>query len=113
MIQSAKSLNAECKQNQQVYTFMCSYCFNRYSCIVGFELAITAAPRSMQATAMGILFIPDGIASIVRYEIITRSPHIGYINAYFIAGITGSIGSAVLLLVIHKKWNWHLISGRK
>ena len=41
------------------------YDYGMFLYTVGFELALVAAPRSLQTTAMGILFIPDGIANIL------------------------------------------------
>ena len=82
--------------------------------IVGFELALVAAPRSLQTTAMGILFIPDGIANILTLvtQTSTAELHISELSLYnltlyatHIPGMVVNIACLGFVVLMHRKFS--------
>mgnify|MGYP001804462047 CR=1 FL=1 len=69
--------------------------------IVGYELTILSAPRSMQATAMGMFFSPDGLTMLVNLAY-TYIPGAGLTANYYYTGKALNTISIVVLVVLEK-----------
>lgn len=70
----------------------------------GYELAIVSAPRSMQATAMGVFYSMYDFPNLVRIAV-NQSPGATFTRTYSYVGVILDIISIVLLLIIHKRWH--------
>ena len=79
-----------------------------------FELGIIAAPRSMQGTAIGIVFIIEGLSNLVSLGAI-YSPKAPmaiavYSAAHYYVGIGLNLVGMVAVILIHRKWKWHILA---
>ena len=71
--------------------------------LVGYELALVAAPRSMQATAMGIFFSIDGLANLVKLVVI-YTPGGFFTDTFYFVGIGTNVLGLIFVVTINKKW---------
>ena len=86
--------------------------FNKRCFIVVLELAFLSAPRSMQGTAMGMVFLLTGMAYMVHFLIESTMHSYGIefsvstAKVYFwSAGFGGNLVSLVLLVLAHNKYD--------
>ena len=86
--------------NYHANTYVCEY-FNETLSLVGYELAIVSAPRSMQATAMGMFFSLDGFANLVLLAV-SLCDGAEITDSYYYAGIGLNILAVISLIMIRK-----------
>lgn len=71
---------------------------------LGLELAIISAPRSMQATAIGVSYAMYGFPNLVRLAVNQR-PGAKFTDAYYYVGLVLDVMSIIFLIIIHKRWH--------
>ena len=90
--------------NLSVNTYVSGY-FNENLSLVGYELAIVSAPRSMQATAMGMFFSLDGFANLVLLAV-SLCDGAEITDSYYYAGIGLNILAVISLTLIRKRMDF-------
>lgn len=70
--------------------------------LVGYELALVAAPQSMQATAMGIFFSIDGLANLVKMIVIYTGGI--FTDTFYYVGIGTNVLGLIFVVTINKRW---------
>ena len=71
--------------------------------LAGYDIALVAAPRSMQATAMGVFFSIDGLANLMKL-IVIYTPGGFFTDTFYYVRIWTNLLGLIFVVTINKKW---------